>query len=170
MTLIDIDKDTYRKHLNVVIISFVFGFAILSLLFGQVLISAFSSGVEGESHFRFNLMGVVIGLAISSFTLSRFRKHAYFKEIYYVWQLKQLQNAIYRKVAKIKPQAMEGNIDALQTMDFYYRSLAQVYTLDNNTLTMNELVKNHQIIKDKAQEFQMTLAQTSFDKKVLSNF
>ncbi|QOL24944.1 DUF3087 family protein [Thalassotalea sp. LPB0316] len=170
MILIDIDKATYRKHLNVVIVSFVLGFALLSLLFGQLLISQFSSGIEGESHFRFNLIGVVIGLAISSFVLSHMRKHEYFKEIYYVWQLKQLQNAIYRKVAKIKPKALAGDIDALQVMDFYYRSLAQVYELDNNTLTMNELVKNHQIIKDKAQEYHINLEQTRFDKAVLSKF
>ena len=115
-------------------------------------------------------MGVAIGLAISAFILSRCRQHPYFKEIYYVWQLKQLQNAIYRKVTKIKPKAMEGDVTALQIMDFYYRSLAQVYQLDNNTLTMNELESNHQIIKDKAEQYRMTLTQTSFDKAVLSQF
>lgn len=170
MTLTDINKDIYRKHLNVVIVSFVLGFAILSLAIGQLLISQFGSAIEGESNFTFNLIGVAIGLAISAFILSRCRQHPYFKEIYYVWQLKQLQNAIYRKVAKIKPKAMEGDVTALQIMDFYYRSLAQVYQLDNNTLTMNELESNHQIIKDKAEQYRMSLSQTSFDKAVLSQF
>jgi len=168
MTLIEIDKEIYRKNLNVVIVSFVASFAVLALLFGQLLIAQF--GQADGSNFKLNLFGVVIALIICSLVLSRCKNSEFFKEIYYVWQLKQLQNAIYRKVAKVKPEALSGNVTALQIMDFYYRSLAQVYELDNNTLTMTELTKNHQEIKDKAESHQLDIETTTLEKSVLSQF
>ena len=170
MTLTDINKDIYRKHLNVVIVSFVLGFAILSLAIGQLLISQFGSAIEGESNFTFNLIGVAIGLAISAFILSRCRQHPYFKEIYYVWQLKQLQNAIYRKVAKIKPKAMEGDVTALQIMDFYYRSLAQVYQLDNNTLTIKTVQQSLDNIVELSEKWSIELDIEAFSKDLVAKF
>jgi hypothetical protein len=67
-----------------------------------------------------------------------------------VWQLKQLQNKIFRKLKSVQQAAKDNNRDALVILSFYYQSLSLVYNLDNNTLTIsnvnNELDKLQQCI------------------------
>ena len=67
-----------------------------------------------------------------------------------MWQLKQLQNKIYRKLKSVQQAAKDNNRNALVILSFYYQSLALVYELDNNTLTIsnvnNELEKLQQCI------------------------
>ena len=43
MKLIEINKERYRKHLNIVIVAFISSLLILSLTFGTILINLFSS-------------------------------------------------------------------------------------------------------------------------------
>ena len=91
MTLIDINKQVYRKHLNIIIIGFIIVFMLLALIFGQGLIAIFADGQAStaqQSNFRYNLVGVVFALIACMVILSQLREQPFFKEVYYVWQLK----------------------------------------------------------------------------------
>ncbi len=95
MKLIDIDKSRYRQHLNTIIVGFIVVFTLLALVFGQTLIAFFSEiALDGSqvNNFRFNLTGVVLALLTCAAILAQLRHHAYFHEVYFVWQLKQLLN------------------------------------------------------------------------------
>jgi len=91
MQLVNIDKTRYRKHLNIVIVGFIVTLLILALTFGQLLILSF--GQENVNNFRYNLLGVVLSLLACMAALHSLKNSAFFKEIYYVWQMKQIQNS-----------------------------------------------------------------------------
>jgi hypothetical protein len=151
MKLQDIDKKTYRSKLNQVIIGFIITLAVLAIAFGAVLIAVFSDPLaldsikvtveEGQqsSNFKYNFLGVILALLACAGILQRLKDQPFFYEIYYIWQLKQVHNIIYRRLKKIKKSSVEGDENALIILTFYYASLKQLYILDDNTITMSSL-------------------------------
>ncbi|MGX9463139.1 DUF3087 domain-containing protein [Shewanella sp. A14] len=155
MKLVKIDKSQYRSVNNQVQIGLVIILVILSLVFGQLMIYFFGvkpiPGAESTGNFHLNFTGVILALMVCSLLIRNLRTKPKFYEVYYVWQLKQLQNKIFRKLKAVQQAAKSNNHDALVILTFYYQSLALVYELDNNTLTMsnvnNELNKLQQSIE-----------------------
>lgn len=150
MKIVDIEKAVYRKKLKLVSIAFVAVFAILSLIFGSIFIMLFASpelAVAGaeltsddvQSNFRYNLGGVILALATMAMIANSIKNKPYFTEIYYIWQLKQVHNQIYRKLAKIKAKQIEGDESAKIILAFYYKTIKMVYELDDNTLTISNV-------------------------------
>jgi len=191
MQLIDIDKARYRKHLNIVIVGFIASLLVLSLLFGSIFISLFSTVIdsaaiqaasdavanavtdemaEPETNFRYNLLGVVLALLANAAILHSVKNSDFFKEIYYVWQVKQLQNLIYRKLKKVKAAGKEGDETALIILSFYYQCQIQVYNLDDNTITLSSIEKHLQEVNDTIASKGLSISASQFDKKMITSF
>jgi len=177
MKLVEIEKSLYRQRLNKVIVGFILCLAILSLAFGQGLIalfadpvSAVAQGAEPASNFRFNLLGVILALLACAAGLHQLREKSFFTEIYYVWQLKQLQNLIYRRLKNIKAAAERGEADALVILSFYYASLKQVYLLDDNTLTLSKLEKDISQLNETISQQHVSISVEQFDKSMLESY
>lgn len=176
MKIIEINKTVYRYRLNKVILGFIITLAVLSLGFGTLLIALFSqtgmpnnSGTEQPNNFKYNLMGVVLALMACAAILHTLKSKPFFKEIYYVWQLKQIQNLIYRKLNKIKIAAFDkDDIDAMVILDYYYTSLNQVYVLDDNTLTLSTLKNDHQKLLSRVINKNIDIKSKQFNKTMLS--
>ncbi|MEO2268380.1 DUF3087 domain-containing protein [Pseudoalteromonas sp. YIC-656] len=137
MKLEQIDKDRYRKHLNVVIVACIVALIVGSLGIARVLIIAWPN--ESGSHFYWNLFGVIVTTVIIGFVLKRYQNHEFMTEVVYVWRLKQALNLITRKLAKVKAAAEQGNVMAFHTLQFNYSGCRQLWQLDDNTITMEEL-------------------------------
>jgi hypothetical protein len=193
MKLIEVDKARYKKHLNIVIVGFISSLLILSLLFGSVLIALFSdlnhvsdvgnvaemaeaavtaSEVEAtqDSNFRYNLLGVLLALLANAAVLHSVKHSEFFTEVYYVWQIKQTQNLIYRKLRKIKIAAKDNENQALLILFYYYQSIKQLYVLDDNTITLSTVEQNLQDVTDTITEKGLDVEATPFDKKMLANY
>ena len=168
MQLINIDKTRYRKHLNIVIAGFIGTLLILALIFGQLLIIGFAQ--EGVNNFRYNLLGVVLSLFACAAILHTLKKSDFFIEIYYVWQVKQLQNLIYRKLKKVKAAVEHDDTNALIILSFYYQSLKQIYQLDDNTLTITKVVEDLNKVQEIIANKNLTVSAKHFDKKLLSSY
>jgi len=168
MQLIEIDKARYRKHLNIIIAGFIGTLLILALVFGQLLIMSFAQ--EGINNFRYNLLGVVLSLLACAAILHTLKTSVFFKEIYYVWQIKQIQNLIYRKLKKIKAAAKDDDANALIILVFYYQSLKQIYQLDDNTLTIAIVEKDLNEIQLMIEKQYLDITTEQFDKKLLSAY
>lgn len=168
MQLMNIDKALYRKHLNIVIVGFISTLLVLALIFGQLLIMGF--GQAEVSNFRYNLLGVVLSLLACMAILHTIKTSEFFKEIYYVWQIKQIQNLIYRKLKKIKAAAKDAEQEALIILTFYYQSQQQVYQLDDNTLTIEKVNKDLADIQEIIANKDMTINADQFDKKLLTSY
>ncbi|ARD45512.1 DUF3087 family protein [Colwellia sp. PAMC 21821] len=194
MKLKDIEKIVYRKHLNIIIVGFIASLLILALAYGQGLIMLFADSATTtanpinvtageiaaevaatESNFKYNFLGVLLALLTCVFALHRLRFSAFFSEVYYVWQVKQQQNAIYRKLKKIKAAAKNDdenavNVNALIILNFYYASLKQIYLLDDNTLTMSKLNTDINELNTQIEHLQLTISTDQFDKAMLADF
>lgn len=138
MKLMDIDKRRYRKRLNLVFGGIVVVLLILSLGASALLIQLF--GRQDGSNFWLNLGGVVIGAAVVVIGLRKLRSHPFLYEVAYVWDLKQQLNRIYRKERKLQAAVEENDPDAMVILNFFYRGSKQLYELDDNLVTHDELV------------------------------
>lgn len=174
MELQKINKEEYRKKMNVLLIGLVASLAISAIGFGTLLIELFGvkESIAGEStgNFHLNLFGVVLAIALNAFIASKIKTHPYLNEAVYVWNLKQIHNQIYRKLKKIKAAADEGNRNALTVLYFYYTTQKQVYELDNNTLTMNSVDSSIEHIKKEAEKWSFELSLSDFSKELVAEF
>ncbi|PTA49627.1 DUF3087 domain-containing protein [Shewanella morhuae] len=171
MKLQEIDKTRYRKNMNLLIVILVLSLVGLSLAFGSVLIAIFgATPVPGEptGNFHLNLLGVMLSVGLCGAVLHHVKERPFFREIYYVWRLKQLHNRIYRKLVKIKAAAAKNDVNALITLLFYYTTLRQVYLLDDNTLTLPALTQDLNRLNAQIDSLGLLLSAEQFTPEMLS--
>ena len=157
MTLEDISKPKYRKQFNRVMIVVVIALFGLALGISQLLIAVFPSA-DGN-HFSHNLSGVITAGLIVASVIYKIRYHPSMYEVMYVWKLKQELNRIYRKQKKLLAAVDEGDRDAMIIMNFSYHGSTQLYELDDNKVTMDELNKALKELEEKiaARGFEVSL-------------
>lgn len=168
MILTDIDKTRYRRHLNHVFIGSGLALAVLSLSLSQLLIALFPDPNGG--HFHWNALGVIVAAAIVGFCLSHYRHHAYLSEVLYVWELKRSLNKITRKMRKVEAAAKQGNINAMQALQFSYAGSRQLWQLDDNIIIMEELDIKQAELDALAEKYQVTLNIADYQASMLSAF
>ncbi|MDN2665935.1 DUF3087 family protein [Vibrio sp. 14N.309.X.WAT.E.F5] len=174
MKLQKINKEEYRKKMNLLLVSLVGSLALFAIVFGSILIELFGSAgsVTGEAtgNFHLNVLGVILSVALNAFIASRVKGHDYFKEALYVWNLKQIHNQIYRKLKRIQPKAEQGDREALTILYFYYTTQKQVYDLDNNTLTIKTVQKSLDNIVALSEKWSIELDIETFSKDLVAKF
>ncbi|CDU02623.1 MULTISPECIES: DUF3087 family protein [Vibrio] len=174
MKLQKINKEEYRKKMNLLLVSLVGSLALFAIVFGTILIELFGSAtsITGEStgNFHLNVLGVILSVALNAFIASRVKGHEYFKEALYVWNLKQIHNQIYRKLKRIQPKAEQGDRDALTILYFYYTTQKQVYDLDNNTLTIKTVQQSLDNIVELSDKWSIELDIEAFSKDLVAKF
>ena len=104
----------------------------------STLLILFLGNDEG-SNFNLNLAGVIITIVILAIVASQVKSKPYFAEILYVSRLKFELSHINRKLKAIEKAAKNENTIALDILAFYYQATRQIWTLDDNTITMSEL-------------------------------
>ncbi|PMM05626.1 medium chain reductase/dehydrogenase [Vibrio kanaloae] len=174
MKLQKIDKEEYRKKMNLLLVALVGSLALFAIVFGSILIELFGSvgSVTGEAtgNFHLNVLGVILSVALNAFIASRVKGHDYFKEALYVWNLKQVHNQIYRKLKRIQPKAEQGDREALTILYFYYTTQKQVYDLDNNTLTIKTVQQSLDNIVELSEKWSIELDIEAFSKDLVAKF
>ncbi|MEZ8222775.1 DUF3087 domain-containing protein [Vibrio splendidus] len=174
MKLQKINKEEYRKKMNLLLVSLVGSLALFAIVFGSILIELFGSAgsVTGEAtgNFHLNVFGVILSVALNAFIASRVKGHNYFKEALYVWNLKQIHNQIYRKLKRIQPKAEQGDREALTILYFYYTTQKQVYDLDNNTLTIKMVQQSLDNIVELSEKWSIELDIEAFSKDLVAKF
>ncbi len=168
MKLEKIDKQTYRSHLNKIIVACIIALVSLSLGSSTLAIALLNDGEQ--SHFWLNLSGVVFAAVCIFIALNKLRYKAYFYEVNYVWELKQQLNLITRKYKKIKLASEQGDKVALNILHFNYQACKQLYLLDDNTITMTELNKKIADLESQCQDMNIELDINDFNKEHLSNY
>jgi len=167
MQLMDIDRKRYRKHLNWVFAGIAVALTAIAIGTSSILIGLF--GTPEESHFWLNVAGVVIALAVVVALLQKLRPHPFMKEVVYVWELKQMLNRIYRRERKLEAAVEAGNSKALIIMNFFYRGSKQLYELDDNLVTIDELIDKIRYHDKRLAEAGLTTDTDTFDPAMLDN-
>ncbi len=168
MKLRDIDKSRYRKHLRVVFAGIVVMMITISLVVSQLFIQFFSTA--DASHFYHNLAGVIVAGIITVLTLKRLRSHPYMDEVVYVWDLKYQLNRIYRKQHKIEPLLDDNHVNAMIIMNFMYRGSKQLYTLDDNTITIDALNLKLSGLEQRIKDANLDISTDDYDQSLLEAF
>ncbi len=168
MKLREIDKSRYRKNLRIVFSGMAFVLLAVTLAVSTLIIQLF--GTEGESHFWFNLMGVVTAALFVGLSLNKVRDHAFMVEVVYVWDLKQVLNKIYRKQKHIEVKLDEENHQAMIIMNFLYRGSKQLYLLDDNTITLEELSRKITQLDKRLLAAGLSLSTDDFDIAMLGSY
>ena len=168
MILREIDKTRYRKHLRMVFAGITVALLIIALSFSTLIIHLFST--PDVPHFWHNLAGVVFAAVIVAYVLTKFRQHPFMTEVVYVWDLKQQLNRIYRKQRKIEDYLEKSDHDALIIMNFVYRGSKQLYLLDDNTITLEDLLIKIKILDERLHEAGLNTSTDSYTPMMLERF
>ena len=166
MSLQSIDKTTYRKRLNRVIVAIIIILLVFTLGSSTLLIELF--GEPGESNFILNLIGLGVGASIIGLLFYRYNHHPYLDEVMYVWRLKQELNRIYRKTAKLKLAVEENNPDALIIMNFSLKGSEQLYELDDNDLTLSDLRVEIKAFDNKVEALGLNISTDDYHKGLIN--
>jgi len=168
MTLKEIDKALYRKHLRAVLVSMALVLMVTSVAISTLFIYLFSS--PEVLHFWHNLAGVVVAAIIVVVALNKVRHKPYMFEVVYVWDLKQQLNRINRKLKKIEAAIESNDNDAMVIMNFMYRGSKQLYELDDNTITMGSLMNKINALEDRMKDAGLSLLTSAFDPVMLEKY
>jgi hypothetical protein len=168
MQIKDINKDTYRSHLNVIIVLAIAVFAALGVGLSSLLIHYFG-GPTGEN-FVWNLLGVAIGGLIAAVCLKKLKTTPYFYEVAYVWDLKQELNLINRKLTHLKQAINSGNVDAMIIMLYNFHGSRQLWQLDDNVLNLQELELELIQLEDKIRQAGLKLDPSQYQRSLLDKF
>ena len=165
MILQKIDKTTYRKNLNKVIVCTVVALLIIALGVSSLLIHFVGEG--GESNFVLNLIGVCVSACIVGAVLYRIRLSPFMSEVFYAWRLKQEINAIYRHSAKLKPALEGNNRNALIVAYYNFKASIQLYELDDNDLTLSSIKTDLLALEVKIQDLGLEISTADYHRGLL---
>jgi len=168
MKLKEIDKARYRKHLNIVFISMAAALIIIAQINSALFIYLFSE--PDASHFYHIIAAVASAAVIVVYVVNKYRNHPYMAEVVYVWDLKQQLNKIQRKQRKLKPAVENGDKDAMVIMNFMYRGSKQLYELDDNTITIEDLVVLMSDLDQRMKKAGLSLSTDSYKPEMLDRF
>ena len=168
MQLREIDKIRYRKHYKIIFAGIAFVLLIIAPAASALFISLFSNP-EGSYLFH-NLAGVVVGVAIVAIVLTKFRQHPFMYEVVYVWELKQQLNRIHRKQRKIEAAIENNDKDAMIIMNYMLHGSKQLYELDDNTITMEDLLIKIRVHDERMEAAGLSSSTDSYNPAMLKRF
>ena len=123
-----------------------------------------------NTNFKYNFLGVVLALLSCGVILNKLKTTAFFSEIYYVWQVKQVQNKIFRKLKVIKNALKNDDEKAMLVLTFYYEGLKQIYLLDDNTITMPTVYKDIEKLEAQIAAKAVDINIEDFDVEMVKSF
>jgi hypothetical protein len=167
MKLQTIDKALYRKRLNIVLITSIAVLLIISLGVSNFLIAFFGSDVDGDN-FWWNVTGVVVGAVVIAGLLKFMATKPFMAEINYVRSLKREMNRIYRSSKKLNIALEANDKNALIITYFNLQASKQVYELDNNTLTLDELNEKISLLDEKLSGLNMSITVADYRSELLT--
>jgi len=137
MKIEKVDQKIYQKHLRLLMLMVVIVLCVISIPFSALLILLIGNPEGGNM--LLNAIGVVVAALLVVWLLRRYSGLPWMHEVVYVWCLKQQLNRITRKFKAVNEAAEQGERDALIVLNFSYRGSEQLYLLDNNTITLDDL-------------------------------
>ena len=168
MLLIEIDKTRYRKHFNIVMGAVIAFLVVASLAIAQLLIALYPAA-EG-SHFHWNLLGVIVSVIITVIFININKQHPFLIEVLYVWKLKQALNLVTRKMRKLLIAAKMGDKNAMLALQFSYSGSRQLWTLDDNTITLVNLEKSQAALDALLDKYDLTVDIKEYHSDLLKLF
>lgn len=167
MKLQQVDKAIYKKHVNILMMITVVVLLATSLSVSNILIALFGSGIDGDN-FWLNLIGVAVGILVISIVYKVVLAKPFMEEVNYVRNLKKEMNRIYRHSKILQEKIAADDENALIIAFFNLKASKQVYELDNNTLTMDELNERIRLLDEQIERLGLDISAEDYQPELLA--
>lgn len=164
MSFRKINKAEYKSRLNRSQLVAAVSLLVLSLILSELLRAWIS---YGDSAVLLNAAAVGISVIVIIMVFLKVRRHPYFTDIMYIWDLKQQMNAIYRHIADIENGLKQDNLDAILCQYFYLHASIYVYRLEDNTLTLSEISREVDQLNDQIERLDVNFSIEDYHPEVL---
>ncbi|WP_028240406.1 DUF3087 family protein [Stutzerimonas azotifigens] len=150
-------QDTRRIAFVVIAI-----FLVLALLLSSLAVQLF--GDPGGNNFRWNLLGVLAGLA-ATVALVRLKlwSTAWMAPAAYGWQLKRNLMRITNVMHHVKAGVAARQPEAIKLLRFYHLGVTQMHQLDGNLTELAGMVREIDAHRELMEELGMDAEQTHLD-------
>lgn len=131
--------ERYRKETRTITLAILALFALLGLSSASLAVKLF--GVPGGDNFRWNLLGVVTGLAATvAIVRLKFWSMPWMAPAVYGWRLKRSLMRVTNQMHQVKAGVEAGDPTAMKLLRFYHLGITQMYQLDGNLTELSQMV------------------------------
>lgn len=162
MSFRKIDKLDYKQRLNRSQLSAAVALLVLSLVISELNRALFAEP-NSSDHFWLNAASVALALGILVIVFMRIRHHQYFDDIMYIWNLKQTTNRIYSQNRHIEAGLKQDCEAAIECQHYYLVTSIYIYQLEDNTLTLSELSRELDDLRQQMLRLELSFDAQEFD-------
>ena len=154
----EINPQDFRRQTRNASIRIMLVFAASAMLLSAGLVSWL--GAAGDSNFKWNLTGVILGLLFTSALVAGlFHKQQWMAASVYGWRLKRCLMRITNQMHHLKKAVEQEDTQAMQILSFYHLALYHMHQLDGNASAASELVHEMNTHRDAMTKLQLPLEQ-----------
>lgn len=133
-----LDPQRYRQQTRKSTLVVVVIFAVLAMSLSALAVALFGSPEGGN--FRWNLGGVLLGLAITIWLVrSVLWGQSWMQPAVYGWHLKRSLMSITNAMHRVEAGAQAGSPEAMKLLRFYHLGQLEMYRLDGNPQAADDL-------------------------------
>ena len=132
--------ERYRKETRTITLALLAIFVLLGLTSATVAVKLF--GEPGGDNFRWNLLGVLTGLA-GTVAIVRLKLWStpWMAPAVYGWRLKRSLMRVTNQMHQVKAGVETGDPAAMKLLRFYHLGATQMFQLDGNLTELSQMVR-----------------------------
>lgn len=132
--------ELYREKTRRIAIGIAVLFIALAMLFATASVQLF--GTPGGDNFRWNLAGVLAGLAVTvGLVRLQFWPRPFMAPAVYGWGLKRSLMRVTNLMHRVKAGVAVNDPAAMKLLRFYHLGVTQMHQLDGNTSDLSQMVR-----------------------------
>lgn len=132
--------ELYRQQTRRITLVIAGLFIVLALLLSTFCVQLF--GTPGGDNFRWNLVGVLAGLALTVAVVRiQLWPRPWMAPAVYGWQLKRSLMRVGNVMHKVKAGVAAGDPAAMKLLRFYHLGLTQMHQLDGNLSDLSQMTR-----------------------------
>lgn len=132
--------ERYRQQTRTIALAIIALFVLLALTAATLLVKLF--GEPGGDNFRWNLLGVLSGLALTvAIVRLKFWSTPWMAPAVYGWRLKRSLMRITNQMHQVRAGVEAGDPTAMKLLRFYHLGMTQMLQLDGNLAELSQMVR-----------------------------
>lgn len=163
-----IDPQHYRQQTRRSSLLIVGLFLLLGML-GATL-STQLWGTPGADNFKWNLLGVLAGLALTLLIVRQYLwQRPFMAAAVYGWRLKRSLMRVTNVMHRIEAGVAAGDEAAMKLLRFYHLGVTQMHQLDGNSAELSQMVREIDAHAERMRQCGLELSQERLDPDWLNN-
>lgn len=132
--------EIYRQKTRRITLALASMFIVLAMLLATLSVKLF--GEPGGDNFRWNLIGVLAGVAITvALVRLQFWSQPWMAPAVYGWRLKRSLMRVTNVMHHVKAGVATGDESAMKLLRFYHLGVTQMHQLDGNSSDLSQMVR-----------------------------